>query len=84
MPSQRTQTTQPRKHARKAVPTRFDIRNSAVGIRPVHQNCDNGFIWLTTGSGKTRTSFNLSNLATLRDTLIPKLLSGELAIEVNE
>jgi type I restriction enzyme R subunit len=36
----------------------------------------NGFIWHTTGSGKTLTSFKAS---TLRDTLLPKLLSGELS-----
>ena len=40
----------------------------------------NGFIWHTTGSGKTLTSFKASTLATLRDTLLPKLLSGELSV----
>ncbi|MBL9118063.1 MAG: hypothetical protein JNJ83_23845 [Verrucomicrobiaceae bacterium] len=35
---------------------------------------DNGFVWHTTGSGKTLTSFNASTLATL----LPKLLSGEI------
>ena len=42
-----------------------------------------GFIWHTTGSGKTLTSFNASTLATLRDRLLPKLLSGEQPINGN-
>ena len=42
MSSQRTHTTQSSKHARKALPARFDIRNSAFAIRPVRQNCRNG------------------------------------------
>lgn len=28
----------------------------------IHQNCGNGYIWHTTGSGKTLTSFNASTL----------------------
>ena len=74
MPSQRTHTAQPRKHARKALPARFDIRNSAFGVSPrqyqvhavksivgcIHQNCGNGNILHTTGSGKTLTSFYAS------------------------
>ena len=35
-------------------------------------------LWHTTGSGQTLTSFKASALATLRDTLLPKLMSGEL------
>ena len=62
MPSQRTHTTQSRKHARKAVPARFDIHNAAFAIRPAHQNCGNGTIWHNTGSGKTPTSFKASTL----------------------
>ena len=46
----------------------------------IHQNCGNGYIWHTTGSGKTLTSFKVTALSTLRDTLLPKLLSGELSV----
>ena len=55
MPSQRTHTTQSRKHARKAVPARF-------ASRPARQNCGNATIWHTTGSGKTLPPFNASTL----------------------
>ncbi len=40
----------------------------------------NGFVWHTTGSGKTLTSFKASTFATLSDTLLPKLLSRELSV----
>jgi hypothetical protein len=40
----------------------------------------NGFVWYTTGSGKTLTFFKSSTLATLRDALLPKLLGGEFTI----
>ena len=46
-------------------------------VQCIHDNCGNGYIWSTTGSGKTLTSFKASTLATLCDTLLPKLLSGE-------
>ena len=49
-------------------------------VQWIHDNCGNGTIWSTTGSGKTLTSFNASTLANLRDTLLPELLSGELSI----
>ena len=42
-----------------------------------------GYIWHTTGSGKTLTSFKASILATLRETLLPKPLSGELSAETD-
>lgn len=40
---------------------------------------DSGFIGHTIGSGKTLAPFKASTVATLRDTLLPQLLSGELA-----
>ena len=80
MPSQRTHTTQSGKHARNAAPARFGIRHPAFAIRPARQNCGNGTIWYTTGSDKTPTSFNASTLGTLRDRLLPKLLSGEWSV----
>ena len=46
----------------------------------IHEDSGNGIIWHTTGSGKTLTSFKASTLATLRDTLLPKMLSGELSV----
>ena len=53
MPSHRTHTVQPRKHARNAAPARFGIRNSAFAIRPARQNC---------GNGKAPISFKASTL----------------------
>ena len=31
-------------------------------VECIHQNCGNGYIWHTTGSGKTLTSFKASTL----------------------
>ena len=45
----------------------------------IHQNCGNGYIWSTTGSGKTLTSFNASKLPAQRDTRLQKLFSGEIS-----
>jgi type I restriction enzyme, R subunit len=46
---------------------RDDIRDRAALERNFHQNCGNGYIWHTTGSGKTLTSFKASTL--LKDNL---------------
>jgi type I site-specific restriction-modification system R (restriction) subunit len=72
----------------------FDIRNSAFEISPrpyqvyavkhmvtcIDDDNGNGYIWHTTGSGKTPTSFKAATLTKLRDTLLPKLLSMELSL----
>ena len=49
-------------------------------VKCIDDDDGNGFVWHTTGSGKTLTSFKASTLATLRDRLPPKLLSGEIQI----
>ena len=43
-----------------------------------YDNC-NGDIWHNTSIGKALTSFNAVTLATLSDTLLPKLLNGEIS-----
>jgi hypothetical protein len=40
----------------------------------------NGFVWHTTGSGKTLTSFKASTLGYLREMPLPKMLGGELSV----
>ena len=47
-------------------------------VKCIDDDNGNGFICHTTGSGKTLTSVKASTLATLRDTLLPKLLSGQI------
>jgi type I restriction enzyme R subunit len=47
-------------------------------VKCIDDDNGNGFVWHTTGSGKTLTSFKAS---TLRDTLLPKLLCGELSVK---
>ena len=72
----------------------FDIRNSAFETSPwpyqvyavkhmvtcIDDDNGNGTIWHTTGSGMTLTSFKAATLCALHDTLLPKLLSGELSL----
>jgi len=59
----------------------FDIRNSAFGIRPVPPKGNANFAWV---QHFIRTKFN--SFAILRDTLLPKLLSGDLSVgaEINQ
>ena len=52
-------------------------------VKCIEEDNGNGFIWHTTGSGKTLTSFKAATLASLRDTLLPKLLTGELSVDTN-
>ncbi len=49
-------------------------------VKCIDDDDGNGFVWHTTGSGKTLTSFKASTFATLCDTLLPKLLSVELSV----
>ena len=48
-------------------------------VQCIEDDAGKGFVWSTTGSGRMLTSFKASTLATLRDTLLPKLLSGQTA-----
>ncbi len=58
----------------------YDLPSDAPSAILRENSVESGYIWHTTGNGKTLTSFNAS---TLRDTLLPKVLSGEITFRSN-
>ena len=47
----------------------------------IQQDSGNGFIWHTTGSGKTLTSFKAATLLILRDSLLSKMFKGTFSVD---